>query len=106
MSRINKASVSYRDELIEALRYDEDAQIEYIKASFEDNADMPSAILSAIRIVADARGFKKFAESAELNRENLYRILSEGGNPRLDTFFKILNALDLKLTVEVRNKSA
>lgn len=49
---------------------------------------MPSTILSAIRAVAEARGFKNFAESGDLNRENLYRVLSEGGNPRLDTFLK------------------
>ena len=104
MSKINKAAVSYHEELVESLRGDEEAQIEYIKANFEDNGDIPSAILSAIRTVAEARGFKKFADSADLNRENLYRVLSEGGNPRLDTFFKILDALELRLSVESKTK--
>ena len=104
MGKINKAAVSYHEELVESLRGDEEAQIEYIKANFEDNGDMPSAILSAIRTVAEARGFKNFAESADLNRENLYRVLSEGGNPRLDTFFKILDALELRLSVESKSK--
>ena len=106
MSKFNKASVSYHDDLVESLRGDEEAQIEYIKANFEENGDMPSAILSAIRIVAEVRGFKNFAESADLNRENLYRVLSEGGNPRLDTFFKILDALDLRLSVEPKAKAS
>jgi probable addiction module antidote protein len=66
---------------------------------------MPSAILLEIRTVAEARGFKNFAVAAELNRENLYRVLSEGGNPRLDTFFKILDALGLRLTVESKIKA-
>lgn len=105
MSRTNKAAVSYHDDLVESLRGDELAQVEYIKVSFEDNSDMPSAILLAIRTVAEARGFKNFAEAAELNRENLYRVLSEGGNPRLDTFFKILDALGLRLTVESKIKA-
>ena len=104
MSKIKKAAVSYHDDLVESLRGDEEAQVEYIKANFEDNGDMPSAILSAIRTVAEARGFKNFAESADLNRENLYRVLSEGGNPRLDTFFKILDALELRLSVEPKAK--
>ena len=104
MAKINKAAVSYRDDLIESLRGDEEAQVEYIRANFEDNGDVPSAILSAIRVVAEARGFKNFAESADLNRENLYRVLSEGGNPRLDTFFKILDALGLRLSVELKRK--
>lgn len=106
MSKINKAAVSYHDDLVESLRGDQEAQIEYIKANFEDNGDMPSAILSAIRTVAEARGFKSFAEAADLNRENLYRVLSEGGNPRLDTFFKILDALELRLSVEPKSKAS
>jgi probable addiction module antidote protein len=104
MTKINKAAVSYQDELVESLRGDEEAQIEYIRASFEDNGDEPAANLSAIRSVAAARGFKSFAESAELNRENLYRVLSDGGNPRLDTFFKIVDALGLRLSVEPKRK--
>jgi len=78
-----------------------------VKATrFEENGDIPSVILSGIRTVAEARGFKNFAETAELNRENLYRILSDGGNPRLDTFFKILDALNLRLSVESKLKVA
>lgn len=106
MKRVNKASVSYHDDLVESLRGDEEAQLEFIKANFEENGDMPSAILTAIRTVAEARGFSHFAEEAELNRENLYRVLSENGNPRLDTFFKILDVLGLKLTVEEKNKAS
>jgi probable addiction module antidote protein len=105
MGKINRAVVSYHDDLVESLRGDKEAQIEYIKTNFEENGDMPSAILSAIRTVAEARGFKNFAESADLNRENLYRILSEGGNPRLDTFFKILDALELRLSVASKAKA-
>jgi probable addiction module antidote protein len=104
MTKITKSSASYRDSLIEDLRGDEEAQIEYIKANFEDNADMPAAILMAIRTVADARGFKHFAEEINLNRENLYRVLSEDGNPRLDTFFKIIDGLGLRLSVESKLK--
>ena len=104
MKKKTKPSISFHDDLVATLRGDEEAQIEFIKANFEDNGDEPSAILSAIRTVAEARGFKNFAESADLNRENLYRVLSEGGNPRLDTFFKILDALELKLSVEPKSK--
>jgi probable addiction module antidote protein len=106
MKRVNKASVSYHDDLVESLRGDEEAQLEFIKANFEENGDMPSAILTAIRTVAEARGFSHFAEEAELNRENLYRVLSENGNPRLDTFFKILDVLGLRLKVEGKEKAS
>lgn len=102
--KTNESSVSYRESLVEDLRDDEVAQLEYIKVSFEENGDLPSAILAAIRTVAEARGFKNFAEDAKLNRENLYRVLSEDGNPRLNTFFKILDVLGLKLSVEPKKR--
>ena len=104
MKKTNETSDSFDDYVVELIRNDEEMQIEYLKASFEDNCDMPEAILLAIRHVAEARGFKHFAETADLNRENLYRVLSEGGNPRLDTFFKIMNALGLRLRVESKTK--
>ena len=104
MEKVNNAAVSYRDSLIEDLRGDDVAQFEYIKANFEENGDIPGAILSAIRTVAEARGFKNFAVETNLNRENLYRVLSEDGNPRLDTFFKILDGLGLRLSVEPKAK--
>ena len=36
-----------------------------------------------------------------LNRENLYRVLSEQGNPELKSLEKLLKALGLRLAVEV-----
>ena len=97
-------TTSYQDYLVESLHNDEEAQVEFIKASFAYNGDMPEALLSAIRTVAEVRGFKKFAEEANLNRENLYRVLSSDGNPRLDTLFKILDVLGLRLSVESKSK--
>ena len=89
------------DEYIkEQLQNDPEAQYGYLKASFEDNYDVPGAIMSAIRQVAEVRGISQLALDAELNRENLYRALSGNTFPRIDTFFKIINALGLRLTVE------
>jgi DNA-binding phage protein len=45
-----------------------------------------------------------FAAQVKLNRENLYRVLSRTGNPRLDTFCKILDGLGLRLSVESKSK--
>jgi probable addiction module antidote protein len=41
-----------------------------------------------------------------LNRENLYRILSEKGNPQLGSLSVILESMGLKLAVEVKNSKA
>ncbi|MFA6238680.1 MAG: addiction module antidote protein [Bacteriovorax sp.] len=97
-----KPYVSFHDAVVEELRTNEESQFLYLKASFEDNDDCPEAILMAIRHVAEARGFKSFAEKAQLNRENLYRVLSRDGNPRFDTFLKIIDALGLQISIKAK----
>jgi probable addiction module antidote protein len=97
-------SVDYRDTLIERLKTSEEEQYYYLKAALEDNWDEPQAFLLALKNIADARGFSTFAEDAGLSRESLYRTLSENGNPKLDTLFKMLHSMGMKLTVEPLEK--
>ncbi|NOT77583.1 MAG: putative addiction module antidote protein [Bacteriovoracaceae bacterium] len=97
---MNKRSIDYRDALIEILRNNEEEQMLYLKATLEDNWDAPEAFLLSLKTIAEARGFSNFALEAGLSRESLYRTLSSKGNPKLDTVFKMLRALGLKLTVE------
>lgn len=97
---MSKASKNYREALVETLHGNEDEQLMYLKAALEDNWDAPEAFLLSLKTIAEARGFKNFAEEAGLSRESLYRTLSADGNPKLDTVFKMLHALGMKLTVE------
>jgi probable addiction module antidote protein len=63
--------------------------------------DSMEAFLIALRDVAEARkGMGRIAALAGLNRENLYRMLSQKGNPRLDSLLTVLKALDFSLVVE------
>lgn len=56
--------------------------VDYLNACLEDGD--PKVFLLALRDVARARdGEAKLAESTEL--EHLYRVLSESGNPELDS---------------------
>lgn len=95
-----KSVKPYDDFLKESLKNNEESQLALLKVAFEENFDMPEVILRAIRVVAESRGMSNLAEDADLNRENLYRVLSGNTFPRIDTFFKIINALGLRLTVE------
>lgn len=54
-----KRSSDYRKGLIERLKKDPEFQVEYLKASLEENSDMPEAILMALRDIAEARGFEQ-----------------------------------------------
>lgn len=69
---------------------------EYINAALEQgDADL---LVAAIADVAKARGIAKVAADAGLGRESLYKTLSPGSKPKLDTVFKLLHALGIKLT--------
>ncbi len=60
----------------------------------------------ALRDVAKARGISHIAKESKLNRETMYRMLSEKGNPNLSSLNKLLNALGLTLTVEMKESAA
>jgi probable addiction module antidote protein len=59
------------------------------------------AVPVALRTVSDAvGGMTALAEQTGLNRETLYRTLSENGNPRRDTLAAIIDAFGLRLSVQ------
>ena len=53
----------------------------------------PRIIASALGDIARARGMSKIARDAGVTRANLYRALSEGGDPRLSTLLGVAKAL-------------
>ncbi|MEM5457639.1 MULTISPECIES: addiction module antidote protein [Paraburkholderia] len=73
----------------------EEAIAEYLNAALEDgDADV---LLAAIADIAKARGIARVAADAGLGRESLYKTLAPGSKPRMDTVFKLLRALGVKL---------
>jgi probable addiction module antidote protein len=92
-------SRNYQDSLIEALRDPSEAAA-YLDAALEegDRAVFLVAIRNVIRALG---GMTHIAREAGLNRENLYRVLSEQGNPELASLEKLLKSLGLRLSVEV-----
>ena len=92
-------SRKYQDSLVEGLRDPKEAAV-YLDAALE--AGDRTAFLLAIRNVIDALGgMTRIARHTGLNRENLYRVLSEQGNPELNSLEKLLKGLGLRLAVEV-----
>jgi len=55
----------------------------------------------ALKDVADERGISKLARESNLNRENLYRILSLKGNPKLTSLNSVLHSMGLKIAIEI-----
>src|ERR1700741_3369767 len=96
---MNILSKSYRDLLLESLKDQAEAAVSFF-AELEDEDSR--VFLLALRDVAEARGISHVAAEADLNRESLYRMLSEEDNPRLSSLDALLRALGLRLAVEVR----
>jgi probable addiction module antidote protein len=89
-----KRNENYKADLLEELRNDAEYAAEYLTAA---RADSNEAFLVALRDVAEARkGMKRVAREAKVNRENLYRALSRGGNPRIETVNSVLDVLGIE----------
>jgi probable addiction module antidote protein len=73
----------------------------YLSEAFETGDD--ALIAQALGTVARLKGMKDIAKETGLNRENLYRSLSQGGNPELSTVMKVLDALDVQLVAKPKD---
>ena len=74
-----------------------EAMVEYLNVALEEQD--PAFFAKAIGDVARARGMTAIAEASGVGRQSLYRALSSDGNPRLETLFRVLETLDLRLAV-------
>lgn len=79
-------------------------QAEYISAAL--GTGDTAFVRDAIGVVARARGMAEVARAAGLNRESLYRALSENGNPEFGTMLGVLRALGLELAARPTQQRA
>jgi len=95
---LNMAQITdYQKDLIEALKDPVEAAA-YLNAALEEGDK--ETFLLALRNIAEAHGgMKVVAEKAHLNRESLYRTLSQRGNPEIRTLFSLLHGVGLRLSV-------
>jgi probable addiction module antidote protein len=92
-----KKNKPYQPELIESLRNPREAE-EYLNVALEE--DDPELFLLALRNVTEAQGgVARLAEKTKLNRESLYKMLSEQGNPEFKSLDVLLHALGFRLAV-------
>jgi probable addiction module antidote protein len=65
-------------------------------------------ILDALHKVAEARGINAVVKKSKISRRTLFHALSKSGNPTLETFLKLLDAVDVKINFDLahHNKKA
>ena len=96
-----KASRPFKEYLMERLQDPEEARgyLEVAIEEYEEDGDH-AAFLLALRDVVDAQGgVGKLAEETGLNRQHLYRALSDSGNPQFETVARIVRGLGFRLLV-------
>ncbi|MCF8089134.1 MAG: putative addiction module antidote protein [Desulfotignum sp.] len=97
------ATVNYNDGLLVRLQSPEYA-IEYLNEALDEGSQ--EVFMMALRDVAKAKGISQIAKETNLNRESMYRMLSEKGNPNLSSLHQILNSLGLTLAIEKKENAA
>ena len=97
---------NFREYIVEKLK-DPQEMIDYLKVALEEyeKDQNTEAFLLALRTVAEAKGgISELAKKTSLNRQNVYRVLSSKGNPKLDTLEALLHALGYRLSIEPLEK--
>lgn len=77
---------------------------EYLNEALKEGSQ--DLFMLALRDVAKAKGIAQAAKEANLNRESMYRMLSEKGNPNLSSLNKLLDTLGLTLTIRAKDSAA
>ena len=75
----------------------DEAMVEYLNIALETND--PKYFTKALGNVARAKGMSSISDASGLGRQSLYRALSDEGNPRIDTLFKVLDTLNIRLAI-------
>ncbi len=95
---VSQASGDFEAHLIDSLKNDPKLASEYLNAAITDG-DI-RVFLLALGQITKARGMSNVSKSTGLNRENIYRIVSDKGNPRIKSVQAILDAVGLRLRTE------
>ena len=97
------ATADYEKGLIKRLQNPEYAS-EYLNEALKEGSQ--EIFMLALRDVAKAKGITQAARKSNLNREALYRMLSESGNPNLSSLNKLLDTLGLTLNIGRKENAA
>ena len=99
---MTKLTESYQDYLLERLQNPEEAAA-YLSAAIEENDDRVFSL--ALQNVAEAQRMVEAATRTNLKPEQVRQVFSEQASLQLSSLNPVLNALGLRLSVLVKEKS-
>lgn len=87
------------DAVVELFREDPELAIQMLNDILEDGDQ--GELLTTLRQLTKAfGGLPKVAEQAQLNKTQIYRMLSETGNPELSSIRAVLKAMGFRLSIQ------
>ena len=93
------------DEFLNKELQDTEIAAEYLNAALESGS--MDEFLIALRNVAQAQGgIGELSAITKLNRQNIYKMLSENGNPTLESLLTLLKAMGISLNFFPSHKKA
>ncbi|ATC85478.1 MULTISPECIES: addiction module antidote protein [Pseudoalteromonas] len=63
--------------------------------------DDPNTFIDALGLLVKKHGVSDIAKATGLNRESLYKAVNGKTKPRWETIFKVMKALNFRLTTQV-----
>jgi probable addiction module antidote protein len=92
------------EEYIDDKLQDPSFAVEYLNTALDD--EDPNVFIIALGDVARAYGMTEIAGRSRLGRESLYKSLSGRRNPKFNSIGSILDAVGMRLKVEIKNDAA
>lgn len=92
------ASVPYEESLYQDLKNPKEAA-QYLSEAFKDGE--PDVILLAMHDIAKARGMRDVAETIQVHRVSLHKMLRKNGNPSFRTFLALLAEFEIQLSASI-----
>lgn len=97
---------SYDDVMVDMYRKDPALAAGVLDSILEDGNDQGELLVTLRQMTKAFGGVPAVAKAAALNPTQLYRTLSDKGNPELRSLNAILRTMGLRLTVQPINRSA
>ena len=96
--------ISYKNDLLKELK-DPEYAAAYLAQALETE-DQATFLLALRDVVEAGGGVSAVARQADIQRESLYKVLSNRGNPRLTTLQGILKSVGLRIAVTPETEAA
>jgi len=104
----NKETNKFRDTFNNMLNNEPEVLKEFINLTFTEynqNKDFNELLYSLKYITAAKGGIELLSKKTGLSRQTIHNMFKKDSNPKLNTFFSVLNALDLDIKLELKKKT-